>query len=74
MVVVASTHAVLGRTPDYHDLEQVPRLRSHGGESEQWVPMLVNRPVTDEWKAKLSNGEVRNFDLYDILLNGVIHS
>ena len=52
-------------------MEQVPRLRSHGGESEQWVPMLVNRPLNEAWSAKLEAGEVRNFDLYDILLNGV---
>ena len=71
LVVVAVENAVLGRTPDYHDLEVVPRLRSHGGESEQWVPLLVNRPVTAEWAAKLAVGEVRNFDLYDILLNGL---
>ena len=33
--------------------------------------MLVNRPLNEAWSAKLEAGEVRNFDLYDILLNGV---
>ena len=71
VVVVASEHAVLGRTPEYHDLDVVPRLRSHGGESEQVVPMLVNRPLREPWGARLAAGELRNFDLYDLLLNGV---
>ena len=71
LVVVATENSVFGRTPEYHDLEVVPRLRSHGGESEQWVPLLVNRPLTPEWTKELSSGTLRNYDLFDILLNGV---
>ena len=41
-------------------MEVVPRLRSHGGESEQWVPMLVNRPLNEAWAAKLAAGKARN--------------
>lgn len=71
LVVVGGRHTVLGRTAAYHDLEQVPRLRSHGGETEQWVPLLVNRPLQQSWAERLEQGSVRNFDLFDILLNGV---
>jgi hypothetical protein len=35
---------------------------------------MVNRPITDKWKAKLGRGEARNYDLYDILLYGVVQS
>ena len=34
--------------------------------------MLVNRPLNEAWAAKLAAGEARNFDLYDMLLNGVV--
>jgi phosphonoacetate hydrolase len=39
-------------------------LRSHGGVSEQRVPLLVNRPVFGVEGRKL-----RNFDAFDIALN-----
>ena len=74
VVVVSERHTVLGRTPEHHDLSQVPRLRSHGGETETLVPMLVNRPLRPEFAQRLAQaGELRNFDIFDVLLNGVQH-
>jgi phosphonoacetate hydrolase len=64
-VVVSSRHKAIGTRPDKHDLSglDVP-LRSHGGVSEQRVPLLVNRPVFGVEGRKL-----RNFDAFDIALN-----
>ena len=59
-------------TNRYHDLSHVPRLRSHGGDTEQIVPFMVNRALKTGWAEKLATeGSVRNFDLFDVLLNGV---
>jgi len=66
LVVVSKLDTVIGTSRDRHDLSglDVP-LRSHGGTSEQKVPLLVNRrvgkqPETRRW---------RNFDAFDLGLN-----
>jgi phosphonoacetate hydrolase len=66
LVVVSRRDTVIGTSRDRHDLSglDVP-LRSHGGTSEQKVPLLVNRsvgrqPDTRRW---------RNFDAFDLGLN-----
>ena len=66
LVVVSRLDTVIGTSRDRHDLSglDVP-LRSHGGTSEQKVPLLVNRsvgkqPDTRRW---------RNFDAFDLGLN-----
>jgi len=65
LVVVTTRHKAIGTRPDKHDLSglEVP-LRSHGGVSEQRVPLIVNRPVEG-----LEGRKLRNFDAFDIALN-----
>ena len=66
IVVVSATDFTLGARPDAHDLSALDRpLRSHGGTSEQKVPLLVNRPTPSLDKRR----EFRNFDAFDIALN-----
>ncbi len=66
IILVSSKHSVIGTREDQHDLSglDVP-LRSHGGLSEQTVPLLVNRPVTIPPDAP----RLRNFDVFDVVLN-----
>jgi phosphonoacetate hydrolase len=46
VVVISNRHKVLGTTPKRHDLSGLTEpLRSHGGLTEQTVPMIVNRKV-----------------------------
>ncbi|TQV76152.1 phosphonoacetate hydrolase [Denitrobaculum tricleocarpae] len=68
LVVVSKRHVVLGTSQSGHDLSnlEVP-LRSHGGISEQTVPLMVNRPVRD-----LTNRVLRNFDAFDVALNHIV--
>ena len=40
------------------------RARSHGGISEQKVPLVLNRPADVPQGARL-----RNFDIFDVALN-----
>lgn len=66
LVVVSRLDTVIGTSRSRHDLSglDVP-LRSHGGVSEQKVPLIVNRgvgpqPASRRW---------RNFDAFDLGLN-----
>ena len=67
LIVVSTQHKVLGTSASRHDLSGLTEpLRSHGGTSEQRVPLLCNR--------KLANGDTgahrwRNFDAFDLALN-----
>jgi phosphonoacetate hydrolase len=66
LVVVSSDHKVIGTRAEQHDLSglEMP-LRSHGGLSEQRVPMLLNRPLREAPADKA----LRNFDAFDLALN-----
>ena len=65
LVVVSERLTVIGTAPERHDLTglDVP-LRSHGGVSEQQVPLIANRPAGD-----LPARRWRNFDAFDLALN-----
>jgi len=65
LVIVSGKHVVLGTSTSKHDLSglDVP-LRSHGGVSEQTVPLLFNRRIVD-----MPPGRMRNYDILDIALN-----
>ena len=71
LVVVGDKHTVLGRTTAFHDLSQVPHLRSHGGLEESTVPLFFNHRLSASYSKRLNRGQARNFHLYDFLLNGV---
>ncbi len=66
LVVVSERFTVMGTSAARHDLTalEVP-LRSHGGISEQRVPLIVNRalPGLDHTR------RFRNFDAFDLALN-----
>jgi phosphonoacetate hydrolase len=67
IVVTSTIHKVLGTSRARHDLSGLTEpLRSHGGITEETVPMILNRKVT------LSPGHrLRNFDVFDVALNHV---
>ena len=66
LVVVSTKHKVLGTSAARHDLSGLTEpLRSHGGVSEQKVPLICNRPMTISAGAR----QWRNFDAFDLALN-----
>jgi phosphonoacetate hydrolase len=71
LVIVSQRDTVIGTSRDRHDLSglDVP-LRSHGGTSEQKVPLLVNRGVSKQPETR----RWRNFDAFDLGLNLVVRS
>ncbi|WP_250504261.1 phosphonoacetate hydrolase [Caballeronia sp. AZ7_KS35] len=66
LVVLGERLAVLGSAAQQHDLSglTVP-LRSHGGLSEQQVPLIFNRKLRGIDDAR----RLRNFDVIDLALN-----
>jgi phosphonoacetate hydrolase len=66
LVVVSERFTVIGTSAARHDLSalEVP-LRSHGGISEQRVPLIVNRRID----GLDPNRRWRNFDAFDLALN-----
>jgi phosphonoacetate hydrolase len=65
VIVVSERHTVVGTSATRHDLSGLDApLRSHGGLSEQRVPVVLNR------RTRLASGaRVRNFDAFDLALN-----
>ncbi len=66
LVVVSERSFVLGTSVSRHDLTQLELpLRSHGGLSEQRVPLIINRRIEglDELR------RWRNFDAFELALN-----
>jgi phosphonoacetate hydrolase len=66
VVVVSERSTVIGTSASRHDLSALDApLRSHGGVSEQRVPLIINRRINGldpqrRW---------RNFDAFDLALN-----
>lgn len=66
LILVSKQDTVIGTTADRHDLSglEVP-LRSHGGATEQQVPLILSTPV-----GQLDSGrQLRNFDIFNLALN-----
>ncbi|KAJ5550413.1 hypothetical protein N7461_005111 [Penicillium sp. DV-2018c] len=69
IVVISKPHSVIGSSRVKHDLSGLEGhpLRSHGGLSEQDIPVIMSKPVNDESKAKAKHW--RNYDIFDLVLN-----
>ncbi|WGD56662.1 phosphonoacetate hydrolase [Bradyrhizobium sp. CB1650] len=67
IVVISSKHKVLGTSASRHDLSGLTEpLRSHGGLTEERVPLIANRRIV------IPPGDLlRNFDAFDVALNRI---
>ena len=68
LILVSSKHVVIGTTASRHDLSglTVP-LRSHGGVTEQTVPLIVSQPVANLDQTQ----QLHNYDIFNLALNHV---
>ncbi|KAK5193353.1 hypothetical protein LTR96_005167 [Exophiala xenobiotica] len=68
-VVISQKNAVIGSRQEEHDLANLKghRLRSHGGLSEQEIPLLRSLPVPV--KEQIADQQWHNYDIFDVLLN-----
>lgn len=68
LVVTGEKHMTLGSSADKHDLSGLTEpLRSHGGPTEQNVPLIVNRATP----SLAADAPLRNFSVFDVALNHV---
>ena len=68
VVALSSRHKVIGTSKARHDLSGLTEpLRSHGGLTEQTVPMIANRRIEVP-----AGRPLRNFDVFDVALNLVV--
>ena len=68
LVITGERHMTLGSSADKHDLSGLTEpLRSHGGPTEQKVPLIVNRATP----ALPASAPLRNFNVFDVALNYV---
>lgn len=68
-IAIAKDNAVIGSTREKHDLSQLGdiKLRSHGGLSEQEIPLIMSEAPAD---GTIDEGKAwRNFDIFDLVLN-----
>ncbi len=65
IVVISTRHKTLGTAPEKHDLSGLNEpLRSHGGLTEQRVPMISNRRIEIP-----AGHRLRTFDVFAVALN-----
>ncbi|PIG82749.1 hypothetical protein AARAC_006941 [Aspergillus arachidicola] len=69
IVVISTSSTVIGSCESEHDLSTVKDfpLRSHGGLSEQAVPVIMSRAVKDVEAA--SSRKWKNYDIFDLVLD-----
>ncbi|MGP9789252.1 phosphonoacetate hydrolase [Roseinatronobacter sp. NSM] len=71
-VALAADIAVIGASADEHDVSTLAgqRLRSHGGISEQRVPLIASHPLVPG----SADGILHNWDVFDVALNRMVRS
>jgi phosphonoacetate hydrolase len=71
-VVLGDKNTAIGASRSEHDLSGLAghRLRSHGGLGEQRVPFILSQRLTPEYQRLAATRRLRNFDIFDFVLNG----
>jgi phosphonoacetate hydrolase len=74
LIVLGDASTAIGSRREEHDLSGIEghRFRSHGGLSEQPVPFLTSHPLEREFRDRLTSSRIRNFDIFDVMLNGCV--
>jgi hypothetical protein len=64
---------VFGGAESEHDLTGLAghRLRSHGGMAEREVPLILSEPLSADYRRRVTDARLRNFDIFDFAINGV---
>jgi phosphonoacetate hydrolase len=73
LIVVSDRGTVLGKRSATLDLSELGgmRLRSHGGLAERNVYLMFSRPLSDKYARIALTRRLRNFDVFDFVLNGL---
>ncbi|MBO0799579.1 MAG: phosphonoacetate hydrolase [Blastocatellia bacterium] len=73
LVVISDRSTVLGKSKATLDLSELGgiRLRSHGGLADRNVYLMFSRPLNDKYANIPLTRPLRNFDVFDFVLNGL---
>ena len=71
--MIGDSGTVLGKSKATLDLSELGgmRLRSNGGLADRNVYLMFSRPVNDQYAAIALSRQLRNFDVFDFVLNGL---
>ena len=73
LVVISDRGTVLGKSKATLDLSGLggTRLRSHGGLADRNVYLIFSRPLNDRYAEIALSRQLRNFDVFEFVLNGL---
>jgi phosphonoacetate hydrolase len=72
VAVISRADVCIGGAEAEHDLRGLEghRLRTHGGVAEAKVPIIINRPLNEEYRMRAAVATLKSYQLYDFALNG----
>lgn len=72
VAVFGDAKTVIGGREADHDLSGLKghRLRTHGSTYEADVPIILSRPLSDEYAARAEQGRLHSYQVFDYAFNG----
>ena len=72
VAVLGDKRTVIGTRLEDHDLSGLKgnRLRTHGSVYEADVPIIISRPLTDEYARRAEKTRAHSYQVFDYALNG----
>ncbi len=73
LAVLADARTVIGSREADHDLSGLKghRLRTHGSLHEAHVPIILSRPVSDDYARRAEERRLHSYEAFDYALNGI---
>ena len=74
VAVLGDARTVIGTRLEDHDLSGLKghRLRTHGSVYEADVPIIISRPVNDEYARRAEDGRLHSYQVFDYAFNGPV--
>jgi phosphonoacetate hydrolase len=74
VAVLGDRRTVIGARQVDHDLSGLKgqRLRTHGSVYEADVPVIISRPVSDEYARRAEDARLHSYHVFDYALNGIV--
>ena len=74
VAVLGDARTVIGARAVDHDLGGLKgqRLRTHGSLHEASVPIILSRPVSDEYARRAEGARLHSYEAFDYALNGIV--
>ncbi|MDH3467634.1 MAG: phosphonoacetate hydrolase, partial [Gammaproteobacteria bacterium] len=75
VAVLGDARTVIGSREVDHDLSGLKgqRLRTHGSVYEADVPIILSRPVSDEYAQRAQHARLHSYEVFDYAFNGIVN-